>query len=258
MDLEKIFEDNKELYNKLLELDRLKSRIKKESIKPVLITILGSPRTGKTMLVNNLFDFIKKCGISSTCFQEPAGEMYKKFKTDEEKKEAIKDAYAFNNSLRTLAVNNLLNATKDKTILYDRGYLDTYVWNRMYYEQGIIDKDKYDRALSYLDSFTFDVDHLVFALHCDPLVSVKRDYQNTLSLDNRKVITKEFLIGYRNALLEIEPLIKKEADYYNYIDNSETSVMDTSIVVANGVCEYLLERAESSKVKSLGGVYAVR
>lgn len=63
-----IFADNKEYYAKLIKLHAQKEEIKKlKSLsalpKPFVIEFSGTPRTGKTTTINNLYDFLKRADL---------------------------------------------------------------------------------------------------------------------------------------------------------------------------------------------------
>ena len=65
-----IFNDNKDYYEKLKKIHARKveiQRLKELSSlsKPFVIEFCGTPRTGKTITINNLYDFFKKGGFIS-------------------------------------------------------------------------------------------------------------------------------------------------------------------------------------------------
>ena len=70
-----IFNDNKDYYEKLKKLHARKveiQRLKELSSlsKPFVIEFCGTPRTGKTTTINNLYDFFKKGGFKFTLVEE--------------------------------------------------------------------------------------------------------------------------------------------------------------------------------------------
>ena len=71
----KIFSDNIEEYNKLKKFHYRKQEIYKmksvlEKNKTYVIEFTGTPRTGKTTLMNNLYDFFKKGGFTTSILEE--------------------------------------------------------------------------------------------------------------------------------------------------------------------------------------------
>ena len=86
-----IFNDNKDYYDKLkklhaqkVELERLRNLCK--LTKPFVIEFSGTPRTGKTTTINNLYDFFKKGGFDITIIEE--------FTTSKYYKEEFKQKYS--------------------------------------------------------------------------------------------------------------------------------------------------------------------
>ena len=91
-ELNYFFTENKELLERLKRLDEKKNRIKELKKEcgpleePLVITISGTPRAGKTTCIENLFEFLKKADMKTSCLEEPAGLVYKTLQNKEEKK----------------------------------------------------------------------------------------------------------------------------------------------------------------------------
>lgn len=70
-----IFKDNISEYDKLLKIKyKVKELVKLNSVmqnkKPFVIEFTGTPRTGKTTIINNLYDLFTKAGIKVSMLEE--------------------------------------------------------------------------------------------------------------------------------------------------------------------------------------------
>ncbi len=89
--IEKYFAGKPELLKKLYTLDEKKQEVKQIMSQidhlpsPIVITISGTSRAGKTTCINSLFDFFKKINLRTKCLEEPAGLIYSHLKNRSEK-----------------------------------------------------------------------------------------------------------------------------------------------------------------------------
>ncbi|HOZ88810.1 MAG TPA: HD domain-containing protein, partial [Bacilli bacterium] len=141
-----IFNDDLELLYKLRELHKLKYRVRSEGyIKPFIIEILGTPRTGKTTIINNILDFLKKGGFKVTYFKELVtsefyheinrlplyernmaiiDEIVKQLKSVTEQQKIV----AKHNEVKDINLRVFDN--DGDIIIFDRGIFDRYIWFR--------------------------------------------------------------------------------------------------------------------------------
>lgn len=146
-----IFNDNKEYYERLKKLHAQKVELQKLKAlcslsKPFVIEFSGTPRTGKTTTINNLYDFFKKAGFSPTIIEE--------FTTSRYYKEIFKEKYKdvgsteFNMAIIeevTKQLEEKLNSDKE-IILIDRSINDRQIWNYRRYIRGDIKEDLYVKS----------------------------------------------------------------------------------------------------------------
>lgn len=247
--LEKIFEGEEILLEKLLMLDEKREKIvslltTRSISKPMVITLLGSPRTGKTTISSNIYDFFKKCGLRLGFAPEPANEVYKSFATDEEKKAAISDRYKFNKLLRDFAFGQVSDFSKKTTniVLCDRGYLDPYIW--MIQAVDFADdgqRGDFEAEVEVLSEFNKRVHSILFSLYAQPFESIRRDYVSSLSLEDRKFIREENLVRYNDALMKMQPVFESYNSAYHFIDTSNKSIMDVSISITDYLCDEIID-----------------
>ena len=129
-----IFDGNVEYYDKLKKLHAQKEELKRLKAlcslpKPFVIEFSGTPRTGKTTTINNLYDFFKKGGFDIAILEE--------FTTSKYYKEVLREKYKDVSSTElnliiieevTRQLENVIQSGKD-IILIDRSINDRQIWN---------------------------------------------------------------------------------------------------------------------------------
>ena len=233
-----IFDDNKEYYEQLkrlhaqkLELVELKKLAKLK--KPYVIEFSGTPRTGKTTTINNLYDFFKKAGFNISIIEEfttskEFKEKYKsKFKNNIEKYLIIIEKYA------SLLEEELKN--DNDIIIVDRSLNDRQIWNYSCYVRGEMPKDIYlEYRKKYSKISKEEIDYLVIT-YADPLISLKRDYNANLSLEKRSFLNIANLEEYNRSLNDLKPLFKKSVGNFSLVDASFKSMQEISVEVASQI-----------------------
>ena len=191
-----IFVDNQGYYAKLrklhaqkIELQRLKSLVTLS--KPFVIEFSGTPRTGKTTTINNLYDFFKKGGFDVSLIEEfTTSKYYKENLKSKFNKMGLADG---NIAIIDEVYNQLqkaLTSGKD-IILIDRSINDRQIWNYRRFicgdmpeEQYLLAREKYSKLSKQL------IDFLVIT-YADSLISLRRDYISSLALEPRSFLNKE-------------------------------------------------------------------
>lgn len=237
------FKEYSELLERLKKLNERKENIRKlHSLhgpleKPVVVTISGTPRSGKTTCIDNLFEFFKKADFKTICLEEPAGLVYSTLKSKEEKTELLKDRIGFVERQLKIGEESILNSLSGNEILLcDRGVLDTYIWYDMYYKFGMMDKERYHIFLESLKN-SFPYFNSFYILYANSLTSMYRDYQNSLSIEPRSTMNEEIVQKYNSSLIRMIPTFKKTIDAVKFINTSEYAKMDASIIVANDLVD---------------------
>lgn len=241
--LEEYFSSDKDLLERLKKLKTRKEYMKwlKERYgsldKPIVLTVSGTPRAGKTTCIDNLLEYFKKCGFKTYTLEEPAGLVYQTLKSKEEKDELLKDRVGFVEQQLDIGVSSIeSNLSDSDIILCDRGILDTFIWYDMYYRLGMMDSDRYNKFLKHLQDKKNYYDYL-YILYTNPRVSMLRDYLNSLSLEPRSTMNEENVRRYNTSLLNMEESFIKSTDGTMVIDTTDLARMDASIGVANDVLD---------------------
>lgn len=236
-----IFNDNEEYYNELKKLNAMKmelQRLKKlcPLEKSFVIEFSGTPRTGKTTTINNLYDFFKKGGFSISIIEE--------FTTSKYFKEVFKQKYKDSNKLDSnLAIieetvkqlQDEINTKKD-IIIVDRSINDRQIWNYIRYKKNDMDTKMYNELqLKYKEISKELIDVLVIT-YADPITSLKRDYNSSLALEKRSFLNNENITEYNDSVKDLKELFENSVNSLILVDTSNINMNDLSIKVA---CEVM-------------------
>lgn len=236
-----IFKDNSNYYLELKKLHAQKEellRLKKlcSLDRPFVIELSGTPRTGKTTTINNLYDFFTKGGFSVSIVEEFTTSKYYK----EEIKPIISKMTTGNANVYVIeqVYNQLLEAIdSDKDIIIiDRSLNDRQVWNYRCYLKGNLEKSKYLAIRDGYEKISRDlIDYLVIT-YADALTSLKRDYNNSLALEPRRFLNINNINEYNDSLKVLENLFERSVNNFSIID---TSLMETNEVSVSVVREIM-------------------
>ena len=236
-----IFMDNKDYYAKLKQLHAMKVELQRlKSLcslpKPFVIEFSGTPRTGKTTTINNLYDFFKKGGFSISIIEE--------FTTSKYFKEVFKQKYKDSNKLDSnLAIieetvkqlQDEINTNKD-IIIVDRSINDRQIWNYIRYKKNDMDTKMYNELqLKYKEISKELIDVLVIT-YADPITSLKRDYNSSLALEKRSFLNNENITEYNDSVKDLKELFENSVNSLILVDTSNINMNDLSIKVA---CEVM-------------------
>lgn len=236
----KIFEEREDEYNKLIRLHYRKQEVYKmisvlDKNKPYVIEFTGTPRTGKTTLMNNLYDFFKKGGFTTSTLEEfTTSQRYKK-----EIYPRLKNEYksVINTEIPKYALENL-NMAIDKNndiILIDRSLFDRMIWmDRLYNKNGVTEREYND----YIDKYTKIINDkidIVIGLYTDSLTSLRRDYTANASLEKRTFLSEDNINEYNNSLMNMKKLSNKENINFYLFDTTNKSERDISFEVLDTI-----------------------
>ena len=236
----KIFEEREDEYNKLIRLHYRKQEVYKmisvlDKNKPYVIEFTGTPRTGKTTLMNNLYDFFKKGGFTTSTLEEfTTSQRYKK-----EIYPRLKNEYksVINTEIPKYVLENL-NMAIDKNndiILIDRSLFDRMIWmDRLYNKNGVTEREYND----YIDKYTKIINDkidIVIGLYTDSLTSLRRDYTANASLEKRTFLSEDNINEYNNSLMNMKKLSNKENINFYLFDTTDKSERDISFEVLDTI-----------------------
>ena len=203
----------------------------KQIDEPLVIELSGLPRTGKTTTFEQLYDFFKKGGFKISKAEEPADLLKKSMSLCELKN--LSDVQ-FNDRTLEISKNNLINAKKagSDIIVMDRGIIDNYFWYQLYFNKKLISKEIYTFYLKQLKSDIEMIDKL-FLLNANTDVIMKRDYNNSIYIEDRNKTNEE---NVNNLAIAYNDLGNNLEEFYNdmvRIDTSTISPRDKAILIAD-------------------------
>ncbi len=241
-DIKRFFITSPEYYEKLLTLHHKKEEIRflKEKYgrleKPVVITVSGTPRAGKTTCIDNLFEFLRKADLETKCLDEPAGIVYATLKNKEEKAKLLEDRVGFVDTQYKIGQEYLEKNAHNEVILCDRGIFDTFIWYDMYYNKGMMSKGRYESFLEKLKTDGNFINYF-YGLYCQADEAMRRDYLNSLSIEARTTMNYDNIFSYNASLMRMLPLIKENAAGSELINTTNIGRMDASYMIASEVLD---------------------
>lgn len=237
-----IFLDNEQEYNELLKIHYKKEEVfKLKNVllknRPYVIEFTGTPRTGKTSLINNLYDFFRKKGFKVEVLEEFTTSKYYKKNVYP----LLKDEYknVVNTEIPKYVLKQLEDKIKTKPdiIIIDRSLFDRLIWvDRLYNKGGMTDKEYNDYKELYIPLIK-DKINIIISTYADSLTALKRDYNANISLEERNFLNKNNIDEYNNALLNMKELSIIENINFNLFDTTNKNQRIISIEVANVILD---------------------
>ena len=252
--VDKVFNDTKDIelnyieetrYNKLLKLHYKKYEIKNImnciNNKPFVIEFTGTPRTGKTSIINNLKDFFKKGGYKVKIIEEfTTSNFYKeniKIKLDNEYKSVVNTEIP---KYVNIQLNEAINENYD-IIIIDRSLFDRCIWiDRLKLKNGITDKEVDNYYKTYIPLIKEKI-NIVIATYCDSLEVMKRDYLANLSLEKRNFLNEKNVNEYNESLHNTINLFTEFNYKIEFFDTNSTMLKDIEFDVINVILNKLYE-----------------
>ena len=235
-----IFKDNLDEYNLLKnihyrkeEVFKLKNVLSKK--KPYVIEFTGTPRTGKTSLINNLKDFFKKKGFSVCIIEEFTTSL--KYKT--QIYPTLKNKYknVVNTEIPKYVLKDLDDAINSKydVIIVDRSLFDRLIWvDRLFLKKGMSYEEYNEYKSTYIPLIKEKI-NIIVSLYTDSLTCLKRDYHANLSLENRTFLNEDNVNEYNKSLLNMEKLSIEENINFKMFDTTNKNQREISFEVIDSI-----------------------
>ena len=235
-----IFDDNREYYEKLKKLHAQKIELQKLKAlcslsKSFVIEFSGTPRTGKTTTINNLYDFFKKGGFDIAIIEE--------FTTSRYYKEVFKPKYKNASSSEidiaiieavTKQLEDALNSDKE-IILIDRSINDRQIWNYRRYTHDDMSEEQYLELKEKYSAISRKLIDFLVITYAEPLISLKRDYNSSLALEKRNFLNIDNLNDYNRSLINLQELFETSVEDSILLDTSSIKMDDASAEIASQI-----------------------
>lgn len=235
-----IFKEKENEYKKLIKIHYKKEEIFKlrnvlSNKEPYIIEFTGTPRTGKTTLINNLYDFFKKKGFNVEVLEEfTTSKKYKK-----EIYPLLKDKYKniVNTEIPKYVLKQLEESISKKPdiIIVDRSLFDRLIWvDRLVLKNGMSLEEYEDYKKLYIPLIREKI-NIVISTYTDSLTALKRDYQANLSLERRNFLNEENVNEYNKSLLNMKKLAERENINFHLFDTTNKTQREISFEVVNTI-----------------------
>lgn len=242
-----IFEDKKDEYEELLKIHYRKEEVYKlrnvlSKKVPYVIEFTGTPRTGKTSLINNLLDFFKKKGFTVEVLEEfTTSKKYKK-----EIYPTLKDKYksVVNTEIPKYVLKQLEEAVDNNPdiIIIDRSLFDRLIWvDRLYLKEGMTEEEYNNYKKLYVPLIKKKID-IVISTYTDSITALKRDYNANLSLEKRNFLNESNVDEYNKSLLNMEILARKEDIDFHLFDTTNKNQREISFDIVNAILKDMREK----------------
>lgn len=235
-----IFSGDEDYYSSLKKLHAMKMELQKlkslcQLSKPFIVEFSGTPRTGKTTTINNLYDFFKKGGFDVELVSEfTTSKFYKEVFCDKIASMSIADRHI---AIIEEVYNQLQKSSRSnkEIVLIDRSINDRQIWNYRKYLSRDISEEVYLKLREKYSNLSLEMIDFLVVTYANPLVSLKRDYHSSLALEQRRFLNEENIKDYNDALIGVESLLEKSVDAMCLLDTSTISSRDTSTIVAYNI-----------------------
>ncbi len=237
-----LFNDNQNEYKELLKIHYKKEEIYKmlkvlNHTVQYVIEFTGTPRTGKTSLINNLNDFFKKKGFVVDTIEEFTTS--KKYKNEIYPLLKDKHKNIINTEIPKYVLAELNEALKNNNdvIIIDRSLFDRLILvNRLNMKKGMIDSEYNDYLKVYIPLIKEKID-IVISTYTDSITALKRDYKANLSLEKRNFLNEDNINEYNKSLINMKELAEKENIRFYMFDTTQKSQREISIEVINVILD---------------------
>lgn len=242
-----IFDNNIEYYEKLKKLHAQKVELKKLKAlcslsKPFVIEFSGTPRTGKTTTINNLYDFFKKGGFNTAIVEEfTTSGYYKEVFNQKYKDVSSAESHIAIIEEVTRQLEEALNSDKE-IILIDRSINDRQIWNYRRYVRGDMPEEQYYGAREKYSVLSKELIDFLVITYAEPLISLKRDYNSSLALEKRNFLNIDNLNEYNRCLKDLEELLKISVEDSILLDTTSMDMNDVSVEIASQIMPAMRKR----------------
>ena len=192
------------------------------NLRPYRVEVLGTPEAGKTTTIKEVISSLDSKGYNVNYVRESAEVVPSEFA------KGSVDAHIW---MRLHTAQALLHsyASSADIIIADRGTIDTFFWNHLYFLEGKLSKSQCDainnffKSLGYLPDFV-----IIFTTSAEEAIA-RRGGEG-------RIVTKEFIEHYNSTL---ETFCEKCISVPKYeIDTTHMSIGDVIEQVENAILQH--------------------
>ena len=209
---------------------------------PYVIEFCGTPRTGKTTIVNGLNDFFKKKGFKVALLEEFTTS--KKYKTEVYPTIKDEEKSVINIEIAKHVLKQLNDAIKENPdiLIIDRSLFDRLIWVDRLYLKGGMSKEEYEAyKQKYLPLVKSKID-IILATYTDALTCIKRDYMANLALEKRTFLNEDNVNEYNESLFNMLNLAKDENINAKLFYTTDVSQREVSLEILDDILSDMKEK----------------
>jgi len=245
--LDNVFSNDIDYYNKLISLNAQKLELKKLKelcalSKPFVIEFCGTPRTGKTTILNNLYDFFKKGGFSVNLVEElTTSKYYKEVLYPQFKNKSI---YELNNCIIKETSKQLKQAIAQGSdiIMIDRSLNDRAIWNHRRFIKTGMNKKQYSEITDKYSALSRELIDILVIGYTDSKTALKRDYVNSLALEPRRFLSIENIEEYNTSMESSMKVFENSVSNIYRLDTTDITPRDSSVLIAENIMIIMREQ----------------
>ena len=234
------YELRRRLHAQKEELKKLKAFSNLKS--PFVIEFSGSPRTGKTTVIQSFTDFLRKGGFLVEVLEEyTTSKVYKDTVLPKFKGEPTQELYK---KINEEVSNQLVGAQKlgKDVIIIDRSLNDRQIWNDRGYHKGQISEPIYQKMKEKYSNLSKEYIDFLVLTYTDAMTALKRDYMSSLSLETRRFLNEENMEEYNNSLKRIQKRLETNVRDFFYLDTTSIGIEEVTIQIASEILPAMRKR----------------
>jgi predicted NUDIX family phosphoesterase/thymidylate kinase len=236
-------EEKKKVIEKLeKKADSILSRMG-ERKRPVFIEFCGTPKAGKTTVVNSLDLFLRRNGYKVEVIRERASVC----------PISKKNHMHFNiwTSIMTLSNMLVLLDSSNDVVLIDRGIFDSMSWFCWMKNTGRLTQYEYEHIDKFIcmDRWASLID-IIFILQVEYETAKEREFRDLLTLKPGSIMNERVISQYDDALLEVHNYFKDKFKHIYAINTTSIIPMEGARKVTEKTLE-ILESALDEKIFSI-------
>ncbi len=245
--LENIFSSDPNYYHKLIslhskkvELQRLKNLCSLP--KPFVVEFCGTPRTGKTTILNKLYDFFKKGDFSVNLVNElTTSSYYKEILLPQIKDMPIDE---LNIAIIKEVKKQLYEAISkdDDIILIDRSLNDRAIWNYRRFANNDMTEEQYKQITQHYSAVSKELIDMLVICYTDSQTSLKRDYINSLALEERRFLNVDNIEEYNQSMEISMNVFNQSVNSIYRLDTTDISPRDSSVLIAENIMSVMRKK----------------
>lgn len=242
-----IFANDMDYYNKLISLNAQKLELKRLKAlcnlsKPFVIEFCGTPRTGKTTILNNLYDFFKKGDFSVNLVEEfTTSKYYREILFPQFKN---KSAAELNICIIKEVAEKLKQATSQKNdiIMIDRSLNDRAIWNYRIFKRNDISEEQYNNIVAEYSALSKQLIDMLIIGYTDAKTSLKRDYINSLALEPRRFLNIDNIEEYNASMEKSMGVFEQSVENIYKLDITNITSRESPLFIAENIMTVMREQ----------------